>query len=150
MGPSPSPSRGVGQLRGQTTKINVESQFEEQMSQKEFIIQCLRFGIPFAILVYILGVLQYTVLTAALYTIIAMFVTGFGFPLVQTATEGGDLVAEFVSLLGDAAFGFRRAMILAPIAIIIAAISGVVGVFTASGIREFSRWPCSAFPAASC
>jgi TRAP transporter 4TM/12TM fusion protein len=127
--------KGIGQLRGQTTKINVESQFEEQMSQKEFIIQCLRFGIPFAILVYILGVLQYTVLTAALYTIIAMFVTGFGFPLVQTATEGGDLVAEFVSLLGDAAFGFREgAMILAPIAIIIAAINGVVDVFTASGI----------------
>jgi len=143
--------KGIGQLRGQTTKINVESQFEEQMSQKEFIIQCLRFGIPFAILVYILGVLQYTVLTAALYTIIAMFVTGFGFPLVQTATEGGDLVAEFVSLLGDAAFGFREgAMILAPIAIIIAAINGVVDVFTASGIPGILSLALLTFPAASC
>ncbi|SER38298.1 TRAP transporter permease [Natrinema salaciae] len=127
--------KGIGQLRDQTTKIDVESQFEEQMSQKEFVIQCLRFGIPFALLIYVLGILQYTVLTAALYTIVAMFVTGFGFPLVQTATEGGDLPAEFVSLLGDAATGFREgAMILAPIAIIIAAINGVVDVFTASGI----------------
>ncbi|MFC6767492.1 TRAP transporter permease [Natrinema soli] len=127
--------KGLGQLRGQATKIDVESQFDEQMTQKEFVFQCLRFGIPFAILIYILGVLQYTVLTAALYTIIAMFVTGFGFPLLKTATEGGDLVAEFVSLLGDAAVGFREgAMILAPIAIIIAAINGVVDVFTASGI----------------
>lgn len=127
--------KGLGQLRGNETKIDVESQFDERMSQKEFIIQCLRFGIPFVILVYILGVLQYTVLTAALYTIIAMFVTGFGFPLVQAATEGDDLGAEFVSLLGDAANGFREgAMILAPIAIIIAAINGVVDVFTASGI----------------
>ncbi|KYH24963.1 DctM-like transporter [Halalkalicoccus paucihalophilus] len=127
--------KGIGQLSEQTTKIDVESQFEEQMSQKEFIIQCLRFGIPFALLIYVLGVLQYTVLTAALYTIIAMFITGFGFPLVQTAMEGGDLQAECVSLLGDAATGFREgAMILAPIAIIIAAINGVVDVFTASGI----------------
>ncbi|MFC6837951.1 TRAP transporter permease [Halomarina ordinaria] len=127
--------KGIGQIQGGTDKIDVESQFDERMSQKEFTLQCLRFGIPFAVLVYILGVLQYTVLTAALYTIIVMFVTGFGFPLIRTAVERGDLQAEFVGLLGDAANGFREgAMILAPIAIIIAAINGVVDVFTASGI----------------
>jgi len=127
--------KGIGQLRGKDTKINVESQFEERMTQTEFIIQCLRFGIPFILLIYILGVLQYTVLTAALYTIIAMFITGFSFPLIRTAVEGESLPAEFVNLLGDAADGFREGvMILAPIAIIIAAINGVVDVFTASGI----------------
>lgn len=127
--------KGLGQLRGKASQIDVESQFDERMSQREFIVQCLRFGIPFALLIYILGVLQYTVLTAALYTIVAMFVTGFGFPLLTTAMNGGSLGAEFVSLLGDAANGFREgAMILAPIAIIIAAINGIVDVFTASGI----------------
>ncbi|WP_254525824.1 TRAP transporter permease [Natrinema caseinilyticum] len=127
--------KGIGQLQGKKTKIDVESQFDERMSQRDFIIQCFRFGIPFAILIYILGYLQYTVLTAALYTIVSMMITGFGFPLAQTAFEGGSLGSEFVSLLGDAANGFREgAMILAPIAIIIAAINGVVDVFTASGI----------------
>nr|WP_276306440.1 TRAP transporter fused permease subunit [Halomarina sp. PSR21] len=127
--------KGIGQLRGKTAKIDVESQFDERMSQREFVIQCVRFGIPFAILIYMLGVLQYTVLTAALYTVVAMVVTGFTFPLLQTATESGDLGSEFVTLLGDAANGFREgAMILAPIAIIIAAINGVVDVFEASGI----------------
>ncbi|QFU84658.1 TRAP transporter permease [Natronorubrum aibiense] len=127
--------KGIGQLEGKTIDIDVESQFDERMSTREFAIQCLRFGIPFAVLVFMLGVLQYTVLTSALYTIIVMLVTGFGFPLVQTALEGESLQREFGSLLGDTAIGFREgAMILAPIAIIIAAINGVVDVFEASGI----------------
>lgn len=127
--------KGIGQISKNSTKIDVESQFDEQMSTKEFIVQCLRFGIPFAILIYMLGVLQYTVLTSALYTVIAMLITGFAFPLAETATEGGDLWTEFVNLLGDTAIGFKEgAMIFAPIAIIIAAINGVVDVFTASGI----------------
>lgn len=127
--------KGVGQLGGQGVEIDVESQFDEKMTQREFIIQCFRFGIPFALLIYILGVLQYTVLTAALYTIVAMFVTGFTFPLIQSWLADESLWSEFVSLLGDAANGFREgAMILAPIAIIIAAINGVVDVFEASGI----------------
>ena len=127
--------KGVGQLGGQGVEIDVESQFEEKMTQREFIIQCFRFGIPFALLIYILGVLQYTVLTAALYTIVAMFVTGFTFPLIQSWLADESLWSEFVILLGDAADGFREgAMILAPIAIIIAAINGVVDVFEASGI----------------
>lgn len=127
--------KGIGQLRGKNVSTDVESQFDEHMSTKEFASQCLRFGLPFAILIYMLGVLQYTVLTSALYTVIAMFATGFAFPLARTAMEGGDPGTEFVNLLGDAAIGFREGvMILAPIAIIIAAINGVVDVFTASGI----------------
>lgn len=127
--------KGVGQLRGRTAEIDIGSQFDERLSRTEFAVQCLRFGIPFAILIYILGVLQYTVLTAALYTTIAMVVTGFTFPLAWTAVEGGDLRTEFGTLLGETAVGFRKgAMILAPIAIIIAAINGVVDVFGASGI----------------
>lgn len=127
--------KAVGQLRGKKVNIDVESQFDERMSTKEFVIQCLRFGIPFAILIYMLGILQYTVLTAALYTNIAMVITGFLFPMIRTATEGGDLWSEFINLLGDTAEGFKEgAMILAPIAIIIAAINGIVDVFEASGI----------------
>lgn len=127
--------KGIGQLGEQGIEIDIESQFDETMSQREFIVQVFRFGIPFALLIYVLGVLQYTVLTAALYTIIAMFVTGFTFPLAQTALEDKPLWPAFVELLGDSARGFREgAMILAPIAIIIAAINGVVDVFEASGI----------------
>lgn len=127
--------KGVGQLRGKSIELDAADKFDEAMSSKEFAIQCVRFGIPFAVLIYMLGVLQYTVLTSALYTIVVMLITGFGFPLATTALEGESLKAEFVSLLKETAFGFREgAMILAPIAIIIAAINGVVDVFEASGI----------------
>lgn len=127
--------KGIGELQGKSIELDAADKFDETMSTKEFAIQCLRFGIPFVVLIYMLGVLQYTVLTSALYTIIVMFITGFGFPLVTAASEGNNLKEEFVSLLHDTAFGFREgAMILAPIAIIIAAINGVVDVFEASGI----------------
>lgn len=74
-------------------------------------------------------------LTFALYTVVAMLLTGFGFPLVATISNGDDVKAEFSEHLGKAAFGFREgAIILAPIAVIIASINGVVNILEASGV----------------
>ncbi len=126
---------GIEQLRGQTLDVSVTEHFDERMTRGELVIQLVRFGGPFMVLIVMLGVLQWTVLTSALYTVVAMLITGFGFPIVQTAYEGGDLRAEVDDLLGETAFGFREgAIILAPIAIIIAAINGVVDILEASGI----------------
>ncbi|WP_331234375.1 TRAP transporter permease [Natronorarus salvus] len=126
---------GIEQLRGQTFDVSVTEHFDERMTRGELVIQLIRFGGPFMVLIVMLGVLQWTVLTSALYTVVAMLITGFGFPVAQTAYEGGDLRAEVDDLLGKTAFGFREgAIILAPIAIIIAAINGVVDILEASGI----------------
>jgi len=127
--------KGMDQLKDVTIQVDETEHFEERMSRRELSIQLVRFGGPFLILVWILGVLQWTVLTAALYTVVAMLITGFGFPLARTAYAGGDLRATLDELLDAAAFGFREgAVILAPIAIIIAAINGVVDIFEATGI----------------
>ncbi|ELY92079.1 TRAP transporter, 4TM/12TM fusion protein [Natrialba hulunbeirensis JCM 10989] len=126
---------GTEQLRGQDLDVAVTNHFDERLTRRQLAVQGARFGIPFAILIWTLGVLQWTVLTSALYTVVAMLLTGFGFPLVATVANGGDIKAEFVDLLGQAAFGFREgAIILAPIAIIIASINGVVDILEASGV----------------
>lgn len=126
---------GIDQLQGQVVDIDVSEHFDEKLSRQELLIQGVRFGGPFMVLVWMLGVLQWTVLTSALYTVVAMLITGFGFPLVRTAYSGGDLRAELDELLEATAFGFREgAIILAPIAIVIAAINGIVDIFEATGV----------------
>ncbi len=126
---------GIEQLRGKEIDIDMSEHFDETMSRPELAIQLVRFGVPFAVLIVMLGILQWTVLTSALYTVVAMLLTGFGIPLAQTAYNDGDIRAEFSELLDQTAFGFREgAIILAPIAIVIAAINGIVDIFEATGV----------------
>jgi len=149
--------------------------FEETLTNRQKVFEALRFGVPFAILIYLLGVVQFTVMTSALYTVVAMTVTGVLMPTAQrgyecvvglkswlrdpddvavsgpTAGVSGTVAAPFrrvaASLLrfrplakfadevGNTVHGFRRgAVILAPIAIILVVISGVVNLFGTTGI----------------
>ncbi len=111
--------------------------FEERLTTGERISETIRFGVPFAILVYFLGVAQYTVMTSALYTIFAMITTGVLVPVAQQLTPGteGSLLGELHHQLTNTIRGFRRgAIILAPIAIILVAISGVVNLLSTTGV----------------
>jgi TRAP transporter 4TM/12TM fusion protein len=148
--------------------------FDETLSNKQKLFETIRFGVPFALLIYLLGVAQFTVMTSALYTVVAMVLTGVLMPTAQRAFEcvtgsswlrdpadvsvpgptGGVLgtvlapvqwvarrvlrvrpLAEFFAQVGNTVHGFRRgAIILAPIAIILVVISGVVNVFSTTGI----------------
>ncbi|GAB7011550.1 TRAP transporter permease [Halorubrum trueperi] len=111
--------------------------FDETLSNKQKLFETIRFGVPFGILIYLLGVAQYTVMTSALYTVVAMMITGTLMPPIQRLVDGTDvgLGAELVAQVKNTVHGIRRgAIILAPIAIILVVISGVVNVFSTTGI----------------
>jgi TRAP transporter 4TM/12TM fusion protein len=149
--------------------------FDEGLSREAKITEAIRFGVPFSILIYLLGIVQFTVMTSALYTVIAMIIMGILIPTLQkvwtSAAEGswfrepeetadaagasagrlralaGPVLgpvrtalrfrpfAQFVQEFRNTIFGFRRgAIILAPIAIILVVISGVVNLFGTTGV----------------
>ncbi|MFC7157218.1 TRAP transporter permease [Halomarina halobia] len=111
--------------------------FDDELSSNEKLFEAVRFGVPFGLLVYLLGVAQYTVMTSALYTVVAMVLTGVAMPAVQRGIYGTvtDAGAEVGTQLRNTVYGFRRgAVILAPIAIILVVISGVVNIFSTTGV----------------
>ena len=111
--------------------------FDEELSTEKKVFEALRFGVPFAILIYLLGVVQYTVMTSALYTVVAMMVTGVLMPPLQRIVDSSGIGpgSEFVTQVKNTVHGIRRgAIILAPIAIILVVISGVVNLFGTTGI----------------
>jgi len=110
---------------------------EEEKSRREIAIQSIRFIIPFVVLLYTLGIIQMTVMSAALYTVYVMLATGIAFPIVRSAI--GDLqqgVGDAVRQVGrETLDGFRYgAVTLAPIGIVIAAINGIVDLLMRSGV----------------
>jgi len=97
----------------------------------------VRFGVPFAVLIYLLGIVQYTVMTSAMWTIIAMIVSGISMPVIKAAIDDSDATpgSEFVTQFWNTVHGFRRgAIILAPIAIILVAVNGVIDIFSVTGV----------------
>ncbi|WP_280586787.1 TRAP transporter fused permease subunit [Halorubrum sp. Boch-26] len=111
--------------------------FDDELSTEKKVFEALRFGVPFAILIYLLGIVQYTVMTSALYTVVAMMLTGVLMPPLQRIVDSSGVgpASEFVTQVKNTVHGIRRgAIILAPIAIILVVISGVVNLFSTTGI----------------
>ncbi|WP_135301972.1 TRAP transporter permease [Haloarcula amylovorans] len=111
--------------------------FDDPLSNQEKLFEAIRFGIPFGLLIYLLGFAQFTVMTSALYTVISMVITGITIPVVQSLASSSEKGpgSTFVTELKNTVFGFRRgAVILAPIAIILVVISGVVNIFGTTGV----------------
>ena len=109
----------------------------EPMPQRMFVIEGVKFLIPFVILIYYLGIVQATVMTAALYTVVAMISTGVGFPFLQALAGISDETAvESLMRTGwETVDGAREGLyVLAPVTIILAAINGVVDILTTSGV----------------
>ncbi|WP_254532683.1 TRAP transporter permease [Natrinema gelatinilyticum] len=110
--------------------------FDDELTSKQKIVEGIRFGVPFLVLVYLLGVAQYTVMTSALWTIISMILTGVLLPTIQALNDSETTPSsEFITQVWNTIHGFRRgAIILAPIAIILAAVNGVVDIFSVTGV----------------
>lgn len=123
------------QLKGVDTSHLRE--VREPMSGGEVITEAIKYLLPFGILIYLLGILQVTIITAALYTALAMAVTGVTIPLIQAAAgitnvtlrEAGQQVAW--QTINGAREGAR---VCAPVAIILASINGVVDILTTTGV----------------
>lgn len=109
----------------------------EPKSRRELIgYDGAKFGIPFAALIYLLGIAQWTIMRAALATCLLMIVTGVTFPIVRSLlSQSRDTRAESISAFWQTVDGFRHgAVIIAPIVIIIAVINGIVDILLATGM----------------
>jgi len=116
--------------------MEFDSFFDDPLTRTDKIVESVRFGVPFLVLIGLLGVIQWTVMTSAMWTIIAMVVFGVGLPVLRAGfTPGESPGSEFVNQFWNTIHGFRRgAVILAPIAIILVAVSGVVGILSVTGV----------------
>lgn len=114
----------------------LESRLEELDEGYHPVVEAVRFGVPFVILLYLLGIAQWTVVSSALYTCVAMVVTGAGIPIALSAVRGGeDIVATVKENVENTVSGVKYgATTLAPIAIIIAAVNGIVDLLNATGV----------------
>ncbi|WP_331234096.1 TRAP transporter permease [Natronorarus salvus] len=113
--------------------IDVEEEVGMEKSQAEFLSETVKLGIPFLVLIYTLGIAQWTVTSAALYTSIAMFATGVAFPLGERALGWNELsiVDLFRMTIEGAKYG---AIVFAPIAVIVAAINAIVDILVTTGV----------------
>ncbi len=124
----------IGDMRSH--EMEFDEFFDDELTTRQKIVEGIRFGVPFLVLIYLLGVAQYTVMTSALWTIVSMIFTGVSFPTIQALGDPETSPAsEFLTQVWNTIRGFRRgAIILAPIAIILAAVNGVVDIFSVTGV----------------
>lgn len=110
--------------------VDISAELDMSKSREQLIFDTAKFLVPFIVLVYFIGYLQFTVMTSALYTCLAMIITGVGFPMVQSPS-----VETAHSVAAQTVDGFYKGMIgLAPIAIIIATINGIVDILMVTGV----------------
>ncbi|WP_332900299.1 TRAP transporter permease [Haladaptatus sp. CMSO5] len=116
--------------------LDIESQIDELNEGFHPLVEAARFGIPFAVLMYALGIAQFTVMTSALITCVTMVLTGGGIPIALSIFREQESVGETVKENAAATIrGLRYGAIsIAPIAIIIAAVNGIVDLLMATGM----------------
>lgn len=76
--------------------------FDGKFSTSQKVVEGIQFGVPFLVLIYFLGIAQFTVMTSALRTVVAMILTGIGIPVLRSSYES---VAVYDSWTVDAALG---------------------------------------------
>ncbi|MFW5958659.1 MAG: TRAP transporter permease [Natronomonas sp.] len=109
--------------------------FSERLSTQELVLESLKYGIPLLILIYALGIKQVTVMTAALWTAVSMIAFGIGMPFITTTLQGGSYKDDAYTGARQTIDGFREGtVVLAPVAIILASINGVVDILMATGV----------------
>ncbi|WP_331233679.1 TRAP transporter permease [Natronorarus salvus] len=112
--------------------------FDDALTRGELVLEGIKYGVPLAVLIYILGIVQWTVMTAALWTAVSMMALGIGIPVAKVAFDTGNARAVFWRFAGtirETWDGWREGVVvLAPVAIILAAINGVVDLLMATGV----------------
>jgi len=116
--------------------IDLEKRIAEIPDGYHPAIEALRFGVPFAVLLYTLGIAQWTVISSALYTCVTMVLTGTGLPVLLSFVQDGPSPVETVAdVLNSTISGFKfGAIAIAPITVIIAAVNGIVDLLNATGM----------------
>jgi TRAP transporter 4TM/12TM fusion protein len=117
-------------------QIEIEEFIDTSKTKQDLAIEMVSLFIPFSILIYTLGIAQWTVMTSGLYACLSMMVTGGLTPLAKSvASKEGDYKGSIVTGMINTLDGFRHGAIsLAGIAIIMAAINGVVDILLVTGV----------------
>lgn len=126
----------VNQLDDSVQVANLSQEIEDNpYSRAQWIINAIAFVTPIGVLVYLLGYLQYTVMTSALYTCISMIVLGILKNYLLYFEGSGQLENPTKANVFQTIHGFKIGAIgLAPIALILAAINGFVDVLLTTGV----------------
>ncbi|QLG61732.1 TRAP transporter permease [Halorarum salinum] len=113
--------------------IGDDADVGERKSGPAFLSETVKLAIPFVVLLYTLGVAQWTVMSAALYTSVTMFLTGITFPMFERLLGWNEtsVLDVFEQTLSGLKYG---ALIFAPIAVIVAAINAIVDVLVTTGV----------------
>jgi len=74
---------GIKQLESEI----IDELIEGNLSTRQTLIETLRFGLPFAVLLWALGIRQYTVMTSALYASVLMLIIGTFGPVLGVIYE---------------------------------------------------------------
>lgn len=119
---------------GLSPDIDVDT--DTNQSDIELVLDVIKFAVPFVVLVYTLGIAQWTIMSAAMVTVFVQIVSGYVFPVLKSMVFNGEPITNvLVSSSTQTLDGFRYgAIILAPIAIIIALITGIVDIINATGL----------------
>jgi TRAP transporter 4TM/12TM fusion protein len=122
----------------QIEEPNMDELFDEKLSQFELALEAIKFGTPLIILVYLLGVLQFTVGTSAFWSVVSMAALGIAIPTIKEGYDTSSTRRTFWTFVGglkQTLNGLREGIIvLAPVAVILAAINGVVDILGATGV----------------
>ncbi|SDR35552.1 TRAP transporter permease [Natronobacterium texcoconense] len=122
----------------QIEEPDMDEMFDQRLTRFELGLEAVKFGIPLALLVYLLGIVQFTVMTSAFWTVVTMATLGIVIPTGKQAFDTTSLRLTFWTFVGtlkQTFDGFREGIVvLAPVAIILAAINGVVDILMATGV----------------
>lgn len=122
-----------------TAKIDINQKISGIMDENDVVtnnwINALVFLPPFILLIYLLGVLRYTIPTSGLATVLLMMLTGSIYTIHRDYNMDSSIGDLVISAIKDTVDGFYQgAVILAPIALIVATINIAVDIFLATGV----------------
>lgn len=99
-------------------------------SRRELAFETVRFVAPILVMIYFLGIVQYTIVYSALLSVGAVLLFGVGMPLLRDRS-----VASTKSLVARTVEGlYEGALAVAPIAIVVAGIGAMIEVLIATGM----------------
>ena len=123
-------------------EIDLEEKVEEVDTEEEveelelpIALEVVRFGVPIFLLVYLLAIAQWTIISSALWTVGTMVATGVLVPIGYDAISNRQVKDTIVEQVKDTGIGLViGAKLLAPIAIIIAALNVIADLLLATGV----------------
>jgi len=116
--------------------IEIDEFIDTSKTGPELGIEGVSLVIPFVILIYTLGIAQWTVMTSGLYASLSMMLTGGITPLAKSIMSRERVIKEpLLTGVRNTLDGLRYGAIsLAGIAIIMAAINGIVDILLVTGV----------------